>query len=88
MKDGMAARGARLKVGEGKQRPERGSATRSKPERKVGVVRPAAARADVLRVIDPRSEKAPGRPFPSFLSSPTFNHTRSKVGDGIICRRR
>jgi hypothetical protein len=32
-------------------------------------------RADVLRVIDPRSEKAPDRPFLSFLSSPTFNHT-------------
>ena len=29
----------------------------------------------MLRVIDPRSEKAPGRPFPSVLSSPTFNYT-------------
>jgi len=42
-------------------------------------------RADVLRVtglrseatarqVDPRSEKAPARPFLSLLSSPTFNH--------------
>jgi hypothetical protein len=35
--------------------------------------------ADVLRVRDPRSEKAPGSPLPSIQSSPTFNHTRLRV---------
>jgi hypothetical protein len=41
-----------------KQKPERGSATRSKLERKISAVKSAAlVRADVLRVRDPRSEK-------------------------------
>ena len=37
--------GVRLKVGEGEAEAERGSATRSKLERKIGVVKPAASRA-------------------------------------------
>jgi hypothetical protein len=57
----------------GPARPERGSATRSKLEPKIGVVKSAASRTGgLLRVIDPRSEKASGRRFPPLFALTHF----------------